>query len=351
MLLGKFGIKLIFLYKSYMKISTSKKNILITAWNDSGAGYLMRLLDNASNLNILPFETLLGINNNVGIENKSDLIRASNRWNLFRDEKKVLNFIKDNKRKIIEESETYKGIRNIFDENELFDWLEDKKFHEIKEFRPKIKIAIAKFLENYPIEKIENYCQLYEFTFKYLDTLVKVFFEKENHIQSNLRVFHCPSMALDSTNPYFQEFFYKVIFVVIDPKWGFGNMHQRNQISLNRYLERWYEVNNSSLNFLRNNSNAICIITSKDKKTNFLNLKRVLNFLESPINNYNFNPSILGNTKNCIGYPYGGIKSFEKSEINKAYSISTLHLKKYNYFLYERCNHIYNDLKKLSLIK
>tara|TARA_B100000886_G_C20416580_1_gene489533 strand:- start:1175 stop:2191 length:1017 start_codon:yes stop_codon:yes gene_type:complete len=330
-----------------MELDNSKKNILVTAWNDSGAGYLMRLLDNASNVNILPFETLLGFNTNIGIKNKSDLIRPSNRWNLFRDKSIVLNYIKDNKNKIIEESKTYRGIRNIFDENELFDWLENRKFYEIQEFRPKIKIAILKFLKKNPIEKIEDSNQLYQFTFKYLDTIVKTFFN-ENSAYSNIRIIHCPSMALDATNSNFKEFFNKVVIVVIDPKWGFGNMHLRNKISLKRYLERWFQVNNSSLNYLRKSSNAISIITSKDIDRNYLNARKVFEFLESPINIKNLNPSILGNTKNCIGYPYGGITSFKKSEIDKAYSLYSLHLNKNNNTLFEKCNSIYDDLKKIS---
>ena len=44
---------------------------LVTAWNDSGAGNLMRKLDNCGELNVMPFETLLGKNNNDGILNYS----------------------------------------------------------------------------------------------------------------------------------------------------------------------------------------------------------------------------------------------------------------------------------------
>ena len=330
-----------------MNVDNSKKNILVTAWNDSGAGYLMRLLDNASNVNTLPFETLLGFSTNIGIKTKVDLIRPSNRWNLFRDKSAVLNYIKDNKNKIIEESKTYRGIRNIFEENELFDWLENRKFYEIQEFRPKIKNAIFKFLKKYPIEKIEDSNQLYQFTIKYLDTIVKTFFN-ENSGDSNIRIIHCPSMALDATNSDFKKFFNKVVIVVIDPKWGFGNMHLRNKISFNRYLQRWFQVNNSSLNYLRNCSNAICIITSKETDHNYLNARKVLNFLEMPTNIKNLNPSILGNTKNCIGYPYGGITSFKKSEIDKACSLYSLHLNKNDYSLFEKCNIIYEDLEKIS---
>ena len=330
-----------------MKVNNSKKNILVTAWNDSGAGYLMRLLDNASDVNILPFETLLGFKTNIGIKNKSDLIRPSNRWNLFRDKSIVLNYIKDNKNKIIEESKTYKGIRNIFEENELFDWLENRKFYEVQEFRPKIKKAIFKFLKKNPIENIENSHQLYQFTIKYLDTIVKTFFN-ENSAYSNIRIVHCPSMALDATNSNFKEFFNKVVIVVIDPKWGFGNMHLRNKISFNRYLERWFQVNNSSLSYLRNSSNAICIITSKEIDNNYLNARKVLDFLERPTNVKNLNPSILGNTRNCIGYPYGGITSFKQSDIDMACSIYSLHLNKNDYSLFEKCNSIYNDLKMIS---
>ena len=57
---------------------------LITAWNDSGAGNLMRKLDNCGELNVMPFETLLGKNNNHGILNYSYLGRSAYRWNIFR---------------------------------------------------------------------------------------------------------------------------------------------------------------------------------------------------------------------------------------------------------------------------
>ena len=61
-----------------MQVIDHKKNILLTAWNDSGGGYLMRLLDHSSQINVLPFETLLGINAYDGIQNQTNLIIKGN---------------------------------------------------------------------------------------------------------------------------------------------------------------------------------------------------------------------------------------------------------------------------------
>ena len=101
---------------------------------------------------------------------------------------------------------------------------------------------------------------------------------------------------------------------------------------------------------LKQNSNSICVVTSKEAKTNYMNARKVLDFLESPlINKNNLKPSFLGNTNNCIGYPYGGITSFNKKEIDSAFTISSHYLMNNDCSLFEKCNNLYNDLEKISI--
>ena len=69
-----------------------RRIILLTAWNDSGAGHLCRYLDGSKELNILPFETLLGSACIAGISSFSELVHPWYRWNLFRDETSVDSF-------------------------------------------------------------------------------------------------------------------------------------------------------------------------------------------------------------------------------------------------------------------
>ena len=45
----------------------------------------MRKLDNCGELNVMPFETLLGKNNNDGIPKLFLFGRSAYRWNIFRD--------------------------------------------------------------------------------------------------------------------------------------------------------------------------------------------------------------------------------------------------------------------------
>ena len=56
-------------------------------------------------------------------------------------------------------------------------------------------------------------------------------------------------MALDFEHKLFNKFFKKTIHLYIEPYWGFGNMHKRNAIDLERYLKHWYIINNCALNY------------------------------------------------------------------------------------------------------
>ena len=62
------------------------QNVLVTAWNDSGAGRFMRLMDGAEEVFAFPFELLLGADTPVGIRNKPSLVSGKCRWNVFRDQ-------------------------------------------------------------------------------------------------------------------------------------------------------------------------------------------------------------------------------------------------------------------------
>lgn len=320
------------------------KNVLVTAWNDSGAGYLMRLLDNYPSLKVMPFETLLGLGSNIGIKSEKDLVRFSNRWNIFRDSKLVIKYLQQLKKETYFLENQYEMIREIFFENELFSWIEKSKFNTLHNLHPKTLENITNFINMSPVNAIKTGDDLLDYTKNYMNLIRNIFYEKEKIPE--FRVWHSPSMSLDFHHPNFKKIFEKVIIVIIDPIWGFGNMNKRNNISLMRYLERWYKINLINLNYLKNNKDSLCIITSRNFEDNQSNVYKVLKFLG--INSSKkeiIYPTLLGNYNKCVGYPYGGLTSLDTKEIEEIYTISLSIKKKSDEEMFDVCCSLFEELK------
>jgi hypothetical protein len=269
-------------------------NILVTAWNDSGAGYLMRCLDDSPGVFSYPFEVLLGAPVKAGIKELPDLVKPGYRWNIFRDQQDLYNYWNVN---------PPQKFSDIFEESELEAWITGNKFSDLQEIRSRVAQGLRSKYHN------ENLSSFFTPAYieKYLDELESQF--STNPLPAMSRVLHCPCLMLDAQNPLFSRFFAKVITVTIDPAWGFGNMHQRNGISLDRYLERWRAVNMASLIAVTNSPGTVLSIqTSPFPEQNLLNSKRAYEWITGgSCEACHLTPTLLGQPGQSDGYPYGGL--------------------------------------------
>ena len=280
---------------------------LITAWNDSGAGNLMRKLDNCGELNVMPFETLLGKNNNHGILNYSYLGRSAYRWNIFRDKEFFNNLIFDS---------------NFFEEPELYSWLNKKKFQNLHLSREELISNLKHFWKTLKFSNYQNREKLISsilLTNNYITNLSNYFFG----FSKGPILIHVPCMALDFEHKLFNKFFKKTVHLYIEPYWGFGNMHKRNAINLERYLKHWYIINKCALQYkLKFPKNIILLNTENNTDKVYQNSITSLNFFEQNFKESNLKPSILGEKLDSPFYPYGGLKSFSKDYVTECINLA-----------------------------
>lgn len=271
-------------------------NVLVTAWNDSGAGRFMRLMDGADQIFSFPFELLLGAESQVGIQNKASLVSCKYRWNVFRDTHQFQAAL---------EQENI-GL-NALDpsESELKDWLASCKFHALSQYRDHAKV----FFDGLEFQPLEQRKLLrIDAVLAYIKSMKAIFAGHDEAIN----LIHTPCAALDWEHPQFWSMFSKVILVVINPKWGFGNMHSRNQISPHRYLERWLCINQASLRLKKKYPELVQILLSSPNPTkqadnvalahDFLGIKNMKDATKEP--------TLLGEAMGELGFPFGGIVSW-----------------------------------------
>ena len=271
-----------------------RNNVLITAWNDSGAGYLTRCLDSTPGIFAYPFEVLLGAPAQAGIKEQPRLVKAAYRWNIFRENEDMLSYWRAN---------PPKQLTDIFSEDELEAWVKGDKFSELQGMRHRVESALWTKHQNKALLSLINP----NFIEDYLDELEHQFVTDSSPAES--RILHCPCMMLDAANPLFNEFFNKVITVTIDPAWGFGNMHQRNGILIDRYLERWRAVNMSSLSAISNSPGTVLgIQTSQFPEQSLLNAQRAYKWITGvSCVDFDLKPTLLGQQGQPEGFPYGGL--------------------------------------------
>ena len=268
-------------------------NVLVTAWNDSGAGRFMRLMDGAEQVFSFPFELLLGAEAPVGIQNEASLVSGKYRWNVFRDTYQV------------QEALEHEQLgHNALDpsESELKDWLASRKFHSLSQYRDRAK-AFVDGLALQPHDQ-RKLLQIHE-VLAYIESIKSVF----NGRNAAINLIHVPCAALDWERPHFWGIFSKVILVVIDPEWGFGNMHARNQIPPHRYLERWLRINQASLLLKQKYPEQVLILRSSvNPLQQAHNVVVAHDFLGIDCRKASVKkPTLLGVDMADIGFPFGGI--------------------------------------------
>ncbi len=300
-----------------------KRIILLTAWNDSGAGHLCRYLDGSSYLNVLPFELLLGNRQNVYISNHSELVHSWYRWNLFRDGINFSSFLD-------------------FAEPELKSWLSQSKFKLIPEYIAKAQTSISLFFQQANTNNDKSFIDI---TKEYIYMINDLFYPDSN---ADILI-HVPCAMLDSCHPYFQQVFDKIIVAFSNPVCGYMNMKKRNNINPLRYFDRWYTINNLSLIFCNSNEADSCMISNTLAQAHFVqNTLKIYNFLGIPHSSGRIVPTLLGNHLENPFYPFGGLLSLNNeyssdifNDFNFAYDDDMLS----SYF---KCSGLYSVLQKYA---
>lgn len=305
---------------------------LISAWNDSGAGNLMRRLDDSGEINVMPFETLLGNSSKFGISRYANLGRPAYRWNIFR------------------ESEFFDQINydeDIFEEPELNSWLKGLKFSNFDYSKDDMKKNLKKFWNSmifYDNDKLNSLITHILITNNYILNLSNYFFG----ISNNSLLIHVPCISLDFNNPVFNLIIKKTIHLFIDPFWGFGNMHKRNGINFERYLNHWYIINKSALNYKKNYPDKLTLLkTNSTEEEIFKNSITALDFLKTNYSKNKLNPTILGKNLDNQFYPYGGLKNISKDYVTECKLLAKK--KKYELtqdgiILLEKCENLLENL-------
>lgn len=313
----------------------SRSNVLITAWNDSGAGLFTRLIDSVDDIFCFPFETLLGSNNKAGIASCPDLVNPSYRWNAFRF---------SSQHGTSRDESTHPRSSHQFAESELRAWLAGKKFDVLNGY----KANALRTLCSYTSRCTEENAYSLQETIGYLDALENVFCSKLLAI----RAMHVPCAMLDYTNPNFFVIFEKVIALVIDPRWGFGNMTTRNSISLKRYLKRWLAINQSTRAAQKAFPGKVLVLRSSTCKLDIQeNISNAVEFIlgekfdiASPCL-----PTLLKQRLKYAGYPFGGVLSWDSSHQQFSRAVTAEHLKyspKTVQELAEDCDSLFREMTK-----
>ncbi len=269
-----------------------KKIILVTAWNDSGAGHLCRYLDGTNYLNILPFEILLGNKRSTGITTYAGLVHGWYRWNLFREEAS-LEAITD------------------FEEPELKLWLSGKKFQCLENYKIAAQERISSFNNFIEKSKINDATQI---TKEYIYMLDNLFYPNSS---ADILV-HVPCAILDCNNDNFNKIFDKVIIVCSNPMFGYSNMKARNNITPSRFFERWYTINNISLKYLQSHKEKSLLVDNIQNKSRFIyNSKTIFQAFGYAHSIQIEKPTLLGQRLENPFYPFGGLLSLEQDITNK----------------------------------
>lgn len=310
-------------------------NILITGWNDSGAGHLMRLIDSQDGIFCFPFEVLLGSPSTDGIQFHSKLVKTAYRWNLFRSCSEQIKSTLPQKSS---------NLFDVFSEDELKSWILNQKFLNLE--LPKTRVIAACRNFHHKIQQDSLYAWTLNGNIDYLNALQQSFGCSE----TPYRAMHVPCAILDHNHSSFFAFFNKIIAVVIDPFWGLGNMNARNGISVRSYFERWLIINAKIFEAYRKNLDKILILTtSEDPKNIHSNAVKTIEFITGKIfvEKQSVNPRLLGQQILLSGYPFGGI--FEWNQNARINSEKRAHQLIANASVIEQklaasCRHIYSLL-------
>lgn len=206
---------------------------LVSAWNDSGGGYLTRLLDGAPATQVWPYELLLG--NNTIVDGFGDWFKKCYRWPGFGDEEiSLANAV------IFFDETTDSEIKSVLVERQL------SKHHEFS-INFDIDSWRAEFLQ---ILSCKSTIRRSDLLPAYINPVRRAVWP--NFDDANGVVGHCPVIIIDALKIWRDIPNLKFVHVVRHPVNCFNDFLKRHRdIDPARYALKWKAVNDYALSLAK----------------------------------------------------------------------------------------------------
>lgn len=259
----------------------STRPVLISAWNDSGGGFLHRLLDGHSGLAAWPFELQLG--NGGRTDSFSTLIGGKYRWPLA--------------------TLSAAAFFDSLADDELKSVLIHPETAKHREFPVGVRLAgwRAAFL------RIVDGAERRSLIAAYIDSFMALWL---GDVHASGFVAHCPNLVID-THEILADFpDTKLIHVARDPLAGIGDFRRRHpDFPVSAYAARWSAVNVAALEAHRDFPAAVLLVSFGELAGNReATMRRVAEFLELPFEESMLQPCWNGKALDEIGMgPFGGV--------------------------------------------
>jgi len=263
--------------------------VLVSAWNDSGGGFLTRLLDGHLRLRGWPFELLLGTSGYR--DNAASLIHDRYRWPLFdlsADRETWFDAISDNELKTVLAG----NAPALFDAYRLDTSLAAWKAAFLAwpmPAKPERRDIIAGYIDSW-------------------------FAIDGTKLAADRVLGHCPSLIVDAKAILADFPDAKLVHVVRDPVAGLGDFRRRHpQFAARDFAARWTLVNGAALEARARHPDAVMVVRyEKLRDDRERELKRVLDFLELPFEAATLTPTWRGAPLAEMG-PFGGVAAASPS--------------------------------------
>lgn len=205
--------------------------IEISAWNDSGGGFLHRLFDGHPQLQVWPFELLLG-NDQVAPDGFSpDWFRGRFRW------PRLTGLSSDNGA----------GLFDQISDGELKQMLREPDQARHRGF------AVPVSLDAWRDEVVAQWQASGDRSqARFVEIYIQAFFKQsdENDPRSSAVLGHCPTIVLDAEQLWADFPSAKMLHVIRSPVAGFADMSQRHkQLSPDDYAKKWSLINGMAATF------------------------------------------------------------------------------------------------------
>lgn len=259
---------------------------LISAWNDSGGGFLHRLIDGHRDIAAWPFELQLGTG--LRHDTRSGQVHAKYRWPVFHDA----------------EPGTDAHFNSIIDD-ELKSVLNGKAGSKFSDFPLDVSFDVWR----------TRFCELMNgiavsrrhIIAAYIDSFFSLW---RNSNMPGWAIGHCPSLVLDAADIFADFPDAKMLHVLRDPVAGLGSFRQRHPgFALGDYAARWNLVNAAAIEAAAQwSSNMLLLRYENLRDARQQTMTRVLDFLGLAFCESTLQPSWNGRaiSETNMG-PFGGV--------------------------------------------
>jgi len=259
--------------------------VLVSAWNDSGGGFLTRLLDGHSRLRGWPFELLLGTTGYHDVPAR--LIHDRYRWPLF---------------------DPVAGKEAWFDaiaDTELKAVLRGTAPRRFDDYR--LPVTLAAWKAAFLAWPLPGQPSRRDIIAAYIDSWFALCGDKP---VADRVLGHCPSLVVDWTAIFADCPGAKLVHVVRDPVTGLGDFRRRHPgFDAGAFAARWALVNGAAIDAKAHRPDAVLIVGyEKLRDAREPELVRMLSFLGLPFETETLTPSWQGRplTGGHFG-PFGGV--------------------------------------------